>query len=90
MRKATNPWEESARTKKVIAILALVPAGDTAAEMGEIADWLAALPQADRDALAAAAGVNSPSPETWGRLVDAARARVARSDAFARAGRGQR
>lgn len=80
----TNPWEEAARTKKVLAILSRIPSGATLAKVEATADWLEGLCQEDRDALAAAAGVKPPSPETWDRVVEAARSRVATSAAFGR------
>ncbi|TAL29049.1 MAG: hypothetical protein EPN98_21645 [Phenylobacterium sp.] len=65
----------TARTVKVIKILDRVPAGETAAEVAAIAEWLAERTKAERDAIAAMVGVNPPSEETWRLVVEAQRAR---------------
>ena len=71
-----NPFEERSRARKVLAILATVPCGATAAEIAKTADWLGALSKFDRNVLAAAAGCKPPSDETWADVVAQARARI--------------
>jgi hypothetical protein len=53
----------------VLAIVASLPSGDTAADNARSADWLAGLVQDERNALAHAAGVNPPSEATWAEVV---------------------
>lgn len=80
-----NEHEARARIRKMELILSKVPAGETADQVARTAEWLAALPQADRDVLAAAAGVNPPSDETWSLVVAAQKARrPTSSNPFAR------
>ncbi len=68
-------FEDRARAVKIKALLAVIPAGTTPRRVRLTADWLAALPQADRYMLAAHAKVSAPSPKTWALLVEAQRAR---------------
>lgn len=68
-----NPYEAAARSRKVLKILAAVPAGETAEEITRIADWLASRTQDERNALAAWAGVNAPSETTWNEVVQVQR-----------------
>lgn len=81
--------EKSARTVKVLKILAVIPQGDTAEANGRAADLLAALPQIDRDLLAAQAGQKVPSAETWRQVVEAVRMRRPVAELLARAGRSE-
>lgn len=68
--------EAAARAVKVAAILAVVPCGRSAEEIGQISEWLRRLEQVDRDALAAYAGVRAPSGLTWAAVVGGASART--------------
>lgn len=77
-----NPFVELARAKKVARILNVIPVSATRRAIAGTADWLAALPQADRDEIAAAAGARPPSEETWRLVVEGARARIPASEAF--------
>lgn len=77
-----NPHEAAARTRKVLAILSVVPCGRDAEEIGKVAAWLRDLPQADRDALAASAGAKSPSQITWDEVVRAAGQRRSVAEMF--------
>jgi hypothetical protein len=72
-----NIHEDLARLKKAMAILERVPCGATAAEIEQVADWLAGLPVADRNVLAADAKALPPSDTTWEMVVKIARARTA-------------
>jgi hypothetical protein len=53
----------------VLAIVASLPSGDTAADNAHAADWLAGLSQDERNVLAHAAGVKAPSEATWAEVV---------------------
>lgn len=68
--------------RKVLAILAKVPCGRDAGEIGRIALWLRGLAPELRAELAARAGVRAPSETTWAEVVKAAEQRVAIADAF--------
>lgn len=70
-----SPWELVGRARKVAKMAARVPTGRTAGEVAALADHFAALALADRERLAAAAGVKPPSETTWTELVAALRAR---------------
>jgi hypothetical protein len=70
-----NPRELIARALKVSAMVTLVPACETKALNHACAALLESWPQADRDELARAAGVRSPSEKTWELLCDVVRRR---------------
>lgn len=84
---AGNHFEDAARNRKVIKLLAAVPCGDDAAENGAIADWLEALTPPERGLFAKEAGCNAPSTETWKQLLEAVRARRSVDEAAAAAER---
>lgn len=71
-----NPFAFRARASKVAALLAAVPVGRDATETQIIADWLAAMSVAEREAFAKHAGQRAPSDITWRLVIEAARARV--------------
>src|SRR5690348_10925956 len=79
-----NPFEEASRGRKVIAILAIVPTGETPEQNRIIAEFLANLSPAERAIFAQAAHVKSPSSETWSAVVDAVRSRRTVGEVFAR------
>lgn len=58
-----------ARCRKVAMLCALVPLGATRAENQDMARTMGLWNQEQRDRWAAAAGVGSPSPTTWGLVV---------------------
>ena len=64
-----NQFQEAARSRKVLAILAVVPTGETTFQNESIAAFLLGLSVEDRDAFAAEAHVNAPSDETWRQVV---------------------
>lgn len=70
-----NPYEASARSRKVLAMLLVLPV-EVFAAPGPAADCLAVWPQDDRVALAGHAGVTPPSETTWVEFVAAVRGRV--------------
>lgn len=72
-----NIHEKAARALKVAKLLSVIPCGASARQIAQIADFLAALPQSDRNAFAELAGVNPPSETTWAEVVAGARARTA-------------
>jgi hypothetical protein len=77
---ATSVHEAKARARKVMAIVLLCPAGTTREANARCAAHLAAMPQADRDMIAAAAGCNRPSEKTWAAVVEAIRNRPVESE----------
>ena len=72
---AIGPFEDAARSRKVAAILAVVPTGETTDQNRIIAEFLIGLSVPERAIFAKAARVNAPSAETWQQVVDAVRAR---------------
>ncbi len=71
-----NPHEEAARSRKVLAILSVVPTGETSEQNRIIAEFLAALSVPERAIFAKKAKVNAPSKETWDLVLSAVRART--------------
>ena len=67
-----NPYAQSARARKVLAMLQRLPA-EAFASPTRAAEFLATWPQSDRNALATHAGVTPPSEETWAQFVAAVR-----------------
>lgn len=89
-----NPFEESARSKKVLALLAKVPVGANRDANRITAEWLVGMSPAERGLFAQMAGCKAPSSETWRQLVEAVKQRrtveeMESEDPFARA-RGDR
>lgn len=80
-------FEESARRRKVLKLLAATPCGGDAAENAAIAEWLEALTPPERGLFAKEAGCNAPSTETWKQLLEAVRARRSVEEAVAAAER---
>lgn len=74
--RKSNPFKALARSRKVAALLAVVPHGRTPDEIRKIADWLKGTDSVVRTGIAMQACVKAPSPETWDLLVAAARART--------------
>lgn len=72
---SASRFEENARARKVLAILAVVPTGETSAENRIIAEFLAALSAPERALFAKIAKVNAPSEETWRQVISAVLAR---------------
>lgn len=70
-----SPFEEAGRARKVMAILKVVPTGDSSTENGIVADFLAGLSVPERAVFAKLAKVRSPSDETWRLVIEAVRAR---------------
>ncbi len=75
-----NPYVERARTRKVLALLAAVPAGDNTA----IADRLAGFSERERGIFAMGCHCAPPSDATWAQLVKVVRNRRVIEDVFAR------
>lgn len=71
----TSPFEAAARSKKVIALLGVVPTGETSDQNRIIAEFLTGLSVPERAIFAKSAKVNAPSAETWQQVIDAVRAR---------------
>lgn len=71
-----NPYEDTARAKKVIAILGVLPPTRSQAQNDLLATFLEQLPTAQRDVYGLLAGCKTaPSDTTWGMVVAAVRAR---------------
>ena len=64
-----NHFQEAARSRKVLAILAVVPTGETTFQNESIAAFLLGLSVEDRNGFAFEAQVNAPSDETWRQVV---------------------
>lgn len=71
-----SAFERAARSRKVLALLAVVPTVETARENQVVVEFLAGLSAADRAVFAGLAKVNAPSEETWRELVAAVSART--------------
>ena len=71
--------ETLARQAKVWRIVSVLPFPRYRAQAARLAAALANLSQADRDTIAARAGVRSPSETTWSMVVDVVRERYARA-----------
>jgi len=70
-----GPFEDSARRRKVLKLLAFVPMAGSNAENEVCADWLTRMSVPERAIFAKVAGANAPSDETWRQLVEAVKAR---------------
>jgi hypothetical protein len=80
-----NEFEQAARERKCLRMLAALPATASTAESQSLADCLAKFTIADRARWATNAGCNPPSESTWTRFVELARRREpARRDPFSR------
>jgi hypothetical protein len=73
---AHNPYEDSARARKVIALMGVVPQTRTQAQNDMVALFLESLSQAQRDVYGVLAGCKTPPSETtWEMVVATVRAR---------------
>ena len=81
-----GPFEDAARRRKVLKLLAFVPMAASRAENDVTAAWLARMSVPERGIFAKVAGCNAPSDETWRQLIEAVKARktVGDVDALAR------
>ena len=81
-----GPFEDAARRRKVLKLLAFVPMAGSAAENEVTAAWLARMSVPERGIFAKVASCNAPSDESWRQLIEAVKARktVDEVDALAR------
>lgn len=70
-----NHFQDAARRKKVLKLLAFVPMAGSGAENEITAAWLARMSVPERGIFAKVAGCNAPSETTWGQLIEAVKAR---------------
>lgn len=70
-----NSFEEAARGRKILKLLAKVPVGASREANRITAEWLVGFSPDERALFAQMAGCKSPSSETWRQLVEAVRSR---------------